>query len=263
MTATAKTHWRQFGQGRERALAIHCTLGHAGSWRGVGAALGDALTIRAYDLPSHGKSANWDGLGDLHDACTAPARAALEQPLHLIGHSFGATIALRLAVENPEAVKTLTLIEPVYFAAAGAHDPAALARYTAQASYVAAMANEDWAQAAADFNTTWGAGRDWRELPAAARKYMIDRMPFVREQTPMIHDDNAGLLAPGRLERAAMPCLLLKGSMSPKIISSVHDGLAARLPHAHQKTLEGVGHMSPVTHPDRVAAAIRRHLETA
>ena len=263
MTDAVDVHWRQFGQGAEPALAIHCTLGHAGSWRGVATALGDVLTTLAYDLPNHGKSPDWNGQGDLHDACIAPAREVLDRPMHLIGHSFGATVALRLAVETPQNVKTLTLIEPVYFAAAGAHDPAALARYTAQALYATAMAKGDWAQAAAEFNANWGAGRDWHDLPAAAQKYMIDRMPFVDAQAPMIFDDSAGLLAQGRLERAAMPCLLLKGSMSPEIISTVHDGLAARLPQARQETLQGVGHMSPVTHPDRVAAALRHHLEAA
>jgi lipase len=41
-----------------------------------------------------------------------------EGPVHLIGHSFGATVALRLAIEAPERVASLTLIEPVLFAAA-------------------------------------------------------------------------------------------------------------------------------------------------
>ena len=38
------------------------------------------------------------------------------EPMDVVGHSFGGSIALRLALEMPELVKSLTLIEPVCFA---------------------------------------------------------------------------------------------------------------------------------------------------
>ena len=264
MTGQVATHWRRFGDGPERAIAIHCTLGHAGSWRGVGQALADRLNLHAYDLPSHGKSGDFDVTGDLHEACTAPGRAALAAPAHAIGHSFGATVALRLAVERPQAVRSLTLIEPVFFAAAGEHDPDALVAYHQRAAgYANALAAEDWLLAAKLFNASWGDGTPWDDIPEGARRYMTERMWFIPYQSPAIFDDNAGILNPGRLESTDIPCLMLKGSRSPAIISAVHAGLAARLPNARVVTLNGVGHMGPTTHPQRVAAEIRRHLEMA
>ena len=56
-------------------------------------ALSDQLTALAYDLPSHGRSGDWDGTGDLHDVATDMGRALLTEPMDLIGHSFGATVA--------------------------------------------------------------------------------------------------------------------------------------------------------------------------
>ena len=87
---------RRFGHGPRPALAIHCSLAHSGAWRGVGAALSDELTLRAFDLPMHGRSGDWDGQGNIHDVATDMALSLLEAPMDLIGHSFGATVALRL-----------------------------------------------------------------------------------------------------------------------------------------------------------------------
>jgi pimeloyl-ACP methyl ester carboxylesterase len=39
-------------------------------------------------------------------------RAALKGPFHIVGHSAGGTIALRFALDWPDAVKSLTLVEP-------------------------------------------------------------------------------------------------------------------------------------------------------
>jgi lipase len=45
------------------------------------------------------------------------------QPVDVIGHSFGGTVALRLAVERPDLVRSLVLIEPVFVAALLADRP--------------------------------------------------------------------------------------------------------------------------------------------
>jgi pimeloyl-ACP methyl ester carboxylesterase len=63
---------------------------------------------------SHGKSPDWDGSGDFQDVSVAAALPFLDDaPMDLIGHSFGATLALRLAVAHPDRVRSLTMIEPV------------------------------------------------------------------------------------------------------------------------------------------------------
>ena len=37
---------------------------------------------------------------------------ALDAPAHLVGHSLGGTIAVRVALKRPDDVASLTLIEP-------------------------------------------------------------------------------------------------------------------------------------------------------
>lgn len=240
-------------------LAIHCSLAHAGAWRGLAAVVGDALTLHGFDLPCHGLSGDWDGQGDMHDTATAMARAVLDDlgagPVDVIGHSFGATVALRLAIEAPALVRTLALYEPVYFAPAFADDPGFAERYRADtASFDAALDAGNHTAAARAFNATWADGPDWEKIPAQTRAYMVARIRFVRASGPFLVDDSAGLLAPGRFAQATAPTLVMAGARSAWA-APVNTAIARRLPHARQITLDGVGHMGPITHPQAVAQA--------
>ncbi|WP_295313214.1 alpha/beta hydrolase [Roseobacter sp.] len=256
--------FRTFGEGPLAALAIHCTLGHSGAWRGVGAALSSQVTLTACDLPGHGRSPDWNGQGDFHDFCTGLARPFLGTGVHLIGHSFGATVALRLAAESPRLVRSLTLIEPVWFVVLAQDNPAALAAHDANAApYSEALKAGDMTKAARLFNRVWGDVTRWADIPPAAKAYMTDRMHLVPAQSPMIFDDSPGLLRPGRLGRITMPVLLMRGAQSPDVTAHINRALAHRLPDAREVTIAHAGHMAPVTHPQDVADAIGSHIEMA
>ncbi len=258
---TLATFTRSFGHGPRKALAIHCTLAHSGAWRSVGEALADDLTMLAYDLPSHGKSADWDGQGNVHDVATDMARTLLTEPMDIIGHSFGATVGLRLAIESPELVRSLTLFEPVYFAAAMADDPegatSAMDRNTA---FNAAYDSGDMMEAARVFNTGWGDGSGWANTPDKLRQYMAERIHFVPASQPFLRDDSAGLLEPGRFARATMPVLLMEGATSGELAEAISTSLEKRLPNVTRRVIKGAGHMAPLTHPAAVADEVRTFL---
>jgi lipase len=260
---TSALFTRHFGHGPRQALAIHCTLAHSGAWRGVGEALADDLTLLCCDLPSHGKSQDWDGDGDLHERSTDLVRDLLTEPTDIIGHSFGATIGLRIAIENPELVRSLTMIEPVYFAAALADDPARVAAGDRNSGgFDAAFDAGDRMEAARIFNTGWGDGSGWEKTPQKLRQYMADRIHYVPASQPFLRDDNAGLLEPGRFARATMPVLLIDGGASGDMVDAISTSIARRLPKVTRKAIDGAGHMAPITHPQAVAAEIRSFLET-
>ncbi|PQO22595.1 alpha/beta hydrolase [Rhodobacteraceae bacterium WD3A24] len=243
---------------------IHCSLAHSGAWRGVADRLSDRLRMTAFDLPMHGRGPDWDGRSDLHDLATAMARetaAAEGAPVELIGHSFGATVALRLALESPALVRSLTMVEPVLFAAARSFAPEVHAAYMEAVEPVeAAWLEGDRAEAARRFIGMWGAGAPWAELPEAQRAYMVDRIGFIPATAHSLADDAHGLLAPGRLEGLTRPVLIVRGAASPPIMEAVTAALAARLPDARMVEVPGAGHMLPLTHPDAVARAIAERI---
>ena len=253
-------HWITGGEGDRRALLIHCALAHAGSLSPLMARLGDRLSMTAFDLPGHGRSADWDGRGDMLGVTARIAESFCDGPVDLIGHSFGGVAALCLAVERPDLLRSLTLIEPVFFAAARTTDPAAFEAYFAgMAPYAAALTSGDRAAAAQAFNAVWGDAA-WDTLPAAQRAYATERIHLIEESVPGLIEDSQGLLAPGRLESVDVPVTLIRGDRSAPVIAVILDALAARLPKTRRVVIEGAGHMAPVTHPREVAAAIRAGL---
>ena len=114
---------RTWVQGAARpVLALHCSLAHSGAWSGLAERL-EGVTLTAIDQTGHGKAAPWDGISDLHGEATAASVAMAEnlgqgRPIDLFGHSFGGTVALRIALTRPDLVRSLTLVEPVIFAVA-------------------------------------------------------------------------------------------------------------------------------------------------
>ena len=233
------------------------------SLTGLIGALADKVTAILYDLPSHGRSDDWDGTGDLHDVATDMGRGLLTEPMDLIGHSFGATIALRLAIEHPEMVRSVTMIEPVYFAPAIADHPDEM--FTAlgvNEEFNAAWAAGDRETATRCFNRAWGDGTKWADFSPRARSYMTDRIHFVVGSAPFLEEDSAGLLKNDMFARATMPALLIKGSTSNAAAGYINEAIVRRLPDATSAIIEGAGHMAPLTHPEQGADVIRGFLDS-
>ncbi|MFN4159817.1 MAG: alpha/beta fold hydrolase [Gemmobacter sp.] len=234
---------------------MHASLSYARQWRGMLAHLPD-WQADCVDLPGHGGAPDWDGIADYGDAATGRAALALgERTDVLVGHSFGAVVALRLALEHPGRIGRLVLIEPVLFAAARG-TPDALRHGRASAPFAAAMEAGNRDRAARAFTAVWGEGRPWDSLPETVRAGLADRIHLVAAAGPMLNNDRAGLLAPGRMEALRLPVLLIEGAESPAVIATIHDRLAARLPQALRARIPGAGHMLPVTHPAETAAAL-------
>lgn len=240
-------------------LALHPSLAHGGIFAGLG--LSD---LTAPDMIGHGRAQDWDGQGDIHTLCTRDAieiaaqMAARTGPIDLIGHSFGGTVALRLALERPELLRSIVLIEPVLFAAARADGAAEYRDFIAMHhEFEALMRAGNLNAAAQHFQSIWGDGRDFGHAPKSVQQYIIDRLPLILAQTDALHNDSAGIMGYLRLEAMGLPVLLISGSESPPIVGAIARALAARLPNLSQATIQGARHMAPITHPKQVVAAMQ------
>ncbi len=256
---------RVWAQGGTRpVLAMHCSLAHSGAWSGLATRL-NGVTVTAMDQPGHGRSPDWDRISDLHDLSTGLARAVAVSlaeaggPVDLIGHSFGGTICLRLALERPDLVRSLVLVEPVLFAAA--RGTAVFEAFRIGHEEISRVIGENPAAGAAAFQQLWGAGEALEDLPERQRNYIVGRIHHIAAQSPALIADREQMFAPGRIEALNLPVLLVEGADSPPIVDAIQEALARRLPQAARLIVPGAGHMVPLTHPDLVARAVQAHLE--
>lgn len=238
--------------GARPAVLAHCFLGHARAWARLVAALRRPLDALAFDLPGHGASPA-PPPGDLQAQVVAAMAPLVQAPSLLIGHSFGATVALRFALENPGLATGLVLFEPVFFAAARA-TPEYAPWLAVERPVHEALAQGRTHDAARAFLATNGG--DWAGMTPRAQAAMAARMPLLTATAPGIFDDSGDQLAPGRLEGLDLPVLMLAGSASPAMFRAIPRALARRLPRAEVHEIAGAGHMLPLTHPAESAGAI-------
>jgi len=238
------------GSGASR-LFIHCSLASHETVLPLDAAMPPATSV-FFDLPGHGRSEDWEG-ADYHTDAMEIAAALVDEPAHVIGHSFGATVALRLAVERPDLVSRLTLIEPVMFAAAkgmAAH----AAHQKVQAPFASALIDDDREAATRAFLGMWGVGTDWADIPKHKQDALTAQIHLIPAGAPAIEDDVHEVL--NRLGAVTCSVDLICGIESVAVMPAIVDGLMARLPHAKRHVVQGAGHMVALTHPREVAAVI-------
>lgn len=171
---------------------------------------------------------------------------SLPEPVTVFGHSFGANVALGAALRSAR-IQRLVLYEP---GAPGDVRPEFVAELESRVlagDLLAAMRlvlaeftafPEHWLD---DLLET----PQWQERLGYAHT-------LAREVRAYLEHEYMGL------EGLDVPALLVVGGESPRGELPKARALAARLPRARVKVLDGAGHVGPVTHPAELASEIVR-----
>jgi pimeloyl-ACP methyl ester carboxylesterase len=186
-------------------------------------------------------------------------------PAHVVAHSAGTVIALQLAVDHPELVRTLLLSEPPLLDSLA--DPADVGALRAMfgpvfGAVMGAVMRGDL-PAAFDAFMAPVCGPGYRQaitdaLGAGALEEAERRCGyFFTEEAPAL---NAWSLGPADAVRLAMPVLLVQGGASAPVVHRLVAHLAGRLPNATTATVDGANHMLPFTDPAELARLILERL---
>jgi len=180
---------------------------------------------------------------------------------HLVGHSFGAAVALRAAHDAPDLFSSVTLIEPVSFHLLrnrALRDRRLFGEAAALANDVGSrVASGDMAMAAARFCDYWNGRCSWGVMSDRRRDALSARMPMVVGEFWATMQD---ALRPKDLQRIPTPALILTGSHTPATTRRIAELIVGNMPTAMPANLRHAGHMLPLTHGELAGRHIARHI---
>jgi len=248
-------------------LCLHSNASTSSQWRALADLLSERRRVIATDGYGAGRSPEWpeDRAMRLADevALASSAFALDDGRFDVVGHSYGAAVAVKLALTFPDRVRSLVLYEPTLFHLVAGNDPAASPAagvWHAATNAAAAIAAGDNFAAAECFIDFWMGPGAWAAMPATRQPAVAASMRNVRRWRDVTFADN---LAVAELHAMRLPVLLMWGERSPESSLSVVRVLKGALPRATLAPQPSLGHMGPVTHPARVNAQIVEFIERA
>ncbi len=246
-------------------------------WHAIAPALATDFTVVTADLRGYGDSHKPSAMADMSFACMAADQVELMRQLgfasfHLVGHDRGGRTAHRLALDTPQAVRSLTLMDIVpthlllselthpvarayyhwFFLAQPAPFPETLIGHDPDAYFESCLAGWGGGMAGFDTDALDAYRRAWRD-PDCIRTMCNDYRAAI--DVDMALDDRDL----GRVVNA--PALVLYGADG--IMGRAFDVPATwseRLSNMQSGAIPG-GHFFPDTHPDETTKALRSFLK--
>jgi pimeloyl-ACP methyl ester carboxylesterase len=225
------------GSGAPWVLALH---GWRRDHRDFDATLA-GLDALALDLPGFGATPEppepWGSAE--YAAAVAPVLDELEEPVVVLGHSFGGRVAVHLAATRPDDVRALVLTGVPLIRRQGAGKPA-LSFRVARALNKRGIVSDERMDALREKHGS----ADYR----AAKGVMRD--VFVRVVNESYED---------QLRAVDCPVELVWGDDDAEAPITVAEQAAAIVPGAALTRLSGAGHLTPTTAPAALRNALLRH----
>jgi lipase len=257
-------HYRAEGTGAP-VIALHGSASTGAQWRSLVGCLSGRFSVFTPDLPGYGGSTPAPDGGLAVDAAAVVALAArIGGPVHLVGHSWGAVVALRVARRHPGVLRSLTLIEPVavHLLRGGAPgDRVVHAEMEALRRGIEADAVSGAPSAAmARFIDFWNGRGAWDRTSPRLQAFFLACLDRVRADFRAIAAERWDV---AELSRIEVPALAVMGLNSPVATMRVTELVARALPRAVLRLIPDAGHLAPLTDPHVVDPMIAAHLVAA
>jgi len=251
------------GQGPPVVL-IHSSVSANRQWRALSEDLKDRYRVLAINLYGYGDTTAWPG--DAPQSLYAQAQLVLTlceelgSPVHLVGHSFGGTVALKAALLLGPRVGSLVLLEP---------NPVSLLRQNGRTrAFLEARALRDhvkcygalgdWATVAERFADYWLGDGSWNAMPDKRRA------AFAEALAPNFHEWDAVMDEETTLDewKAIDARTLVVSDRATRLpVREIVELFEAACPHWTFRTIAEGGHMAPLTRPDLINPIVREFLD--
>jgi pimeloyl-ACP methyl ester carboxylesterase len=251
--------------GKPAVIALHCSAGSGEMWRPLADRLGDRFMLVAPDLIGCGLALAWHGARAFSASDEAARAVAIidsgNAPVHLVGHSYGGGVALRVARERPRRIASLTLYEPMHTAVLnllGTEGRAARGDITAVArALTAALHTGAYLAGARHFVDYWSRTGSFDAMSPKAQAAVARQLPKLCLEFRAMARERVPLQAWRRFD---FPVLLLQGEHSPPPGRLIARELHRAMRHSSLHIVHGAGHMGPLTHASQVATMTADHI---
>ena len=179
---------------------------------------------------------------------------------HIAGHSSGAAVAAQLALDHPEYVHTLMLLEPSLISV-----PSLEAFFTQVEPALEAYASGDHDGAMAIFLSVvsgleWTSGRALLDerVPGAVEQAIRDADTFFGIELPALNEWTFGAEQAAAIDQ---PVLSVVGSETQPVWVEVAEFLRSALSQVDECTIDGAGHLLQIQRPEPVARGMAEFLD--
>lgn len=252
------------GAGRPVVL-IHSSVSANRQWRTLTEALKDRYRVLALNLYGYGETTPWPATAPQSLYAQAQLALALCEdlgaPVHLVGHSFGGSVALKAAALLGPRAGDLILIEPNPFYLLRQHGrrEAFLESRSLRDHVKCYGALGDWLKVAERFADYWLGDGSWSAMPEKRRVAFAESLPPNFHEWDAVMDEETTLEQWKKLEART---LVVSDAATRPPIREIVALFSSACPHWSFHSLPAGGHMAPLTRPELVNPIVRRFLDS-
>lgn len=245
-------------------VLIHSSVSGNRQWRALTEALCDRYRVLAVNLYGYGETTSWPAAEQQSLAAQAELVLALcdelGEPVRLVGHSLGGSVALKSALLLGERAVRLVLLEPNPFhLLEQAGRSAAWREISGLREHMQGrIAEGDWIGAAEPFADYWLGDGAWSAMPERRRAAFVESLP------PNVYEWQAVMNEQTLIEGYAAVTartLVVSDPATRRPIREIVEILAESCPGWSFRYLPEGGHMAPLTRPELVNPIVREFLD--
>ena len=259
-----KADFLEAGLSGPAVMLIHSSVSGARQWRRLMDDLKDRFRVRAVNLFGYGQTLPWPGdatqsLGDQAKLVEGVLPANADE-VCLVGHSFGGSVAMKLAARLGARVSRLVLLEtnPFYLLAQAGRVDAFAEAMDMRNCVKTCGARGEWLVAAERFADYWGGAGSWQNMSFERREAFAQALkPNFFEWDSVMNETTPAEQWAALLPHSTLLVCDRKTVLPIREIDSILRQFCP--PWSHKEVLDG-GHMAPLTRPDVINPIVRSFL---